>query len=74
MNDPTPIGQSAPSARRLLSRYTAVTPENLEAMLAAIGVSSLQEIFERQIPGAMRLDHHLANGGQEVKGYGTFRV
>jgi hypothetical protein len=26
------------------------------------------------IPGAAALDHHLANGGQEVKGYGTFRV
>jgi hypothetical protein len=25
------------------------------------------------IPGAA-LDHHLANGGQEVKRYGTFRV
>jgi glycine cleavage system pyridoxal-binding protein P len=33
-----------------LSRYTAITPADLDAMLAAIGVSSVQEIFERQIP------------------------
>jgi glycine dehydrogenase subunit 1 len=42
-----------------LSRYTAVTPEDLEAMLAAIGVSSLQEIFERQIPAGVRLGRGL---------------
>jgi len=39
-----------------LSRYTAITPEDLDAMLATIGVSSLQEIFDRQIPPAVRLD------------------
>jgi glycine dehydrogenase subunit 1 len=38
-----------------LSRYTATTPEDLAAMLAAIGVGSLQEIFDRQIPEAVRL-------------------
>jgi glycine dehydrogenase subunit 1 len=42
-----------------LSRYTAITPEDLEAMLAAIGVSSLQEIFDRQIPAAVRLGREL---------------
>jgi glycine dehydrogenase subunit 1 len=42
-----------------LSRYTAVTPEDLEAMLAAIGVSSLQEIFERQIPEGVRFGRSL---------------
>jgi glycine dehydrogenase subunit 1 len=42
-----------------LSRYTAVTPEDLEAMLAAIGVSSLQEVFERQIPEGVRLGRSL---------------
>jgi glycine dehydrogenase subunit 1 len=42
-----------------LSRYTAVTPEDLAAMLATIGVSSLQEIFERQIPARVRLDRDL---------------
>jgi glycine dehydrogenase subunit 1 len=38
-----------------LSRYTAITPADLDAMLDAIGVGSVEEIFERQIPGAVRL-------------------
>jgi glycine dehydrogenase subunit 1 len=38
-----------------LSRYTAITPEDLDAMLAAIGVGSVQEIFDRQIPAPVRL-------------------
>jgi glycine dehydrogenase subunit 1 len=38
-----------------LSRYTATTPADLEAMLAAIGVGSVAEIFDRQIPEAVRL-------------------
>ena len=42
-----------------MSRYTAITPADLEAMLAAIGVSSPQEIFERQIPEAVRLGRAL---------------
>jgi glycine dehydrogenase subunit 1 len=42
-----------------LSRYTATTPQDLDAMLAAIGVSSLQEIFDRQIPEAVRLGRDL---------------
>jgi glycine dehydrogenase subunit 1 len=42
-----------------LSRYTAITSADLDAMLAAIGVSSVQEIFERQIPEAVRLDRGL---------------
>jgi glycine dehydrogenase subunit 1 len=43
-----------------LSRYTSITPADLDAMLDAIGVDSVQEIFERQIPGAVRLDRALA--------------
>jgi glycine dehydrogenase subunit 1 len=43
-----------------LSRYTAITPEDLDAMLATIGVGSLQEIFDRQIPEALRLGRGLA--------------
>jgi glycine dehydrogenase subunit 1 len=43
-----------------LSRYTAITPADLDAMLDAIGVDSVQEIFERQIPSAVRLDRALA--------------
>jgi glycine dehydrogenase subunit 1 len=42
-----------------LSRYTAITQADLEAMLAAIGVASVQEIFERQIPEAVRLGREL---------------
>jgi glycine dehydrogenase subunit 1 len=38
-----------------LSRYTATTPADLDAMLAEIGVGSLQELFDRQIPEAVRL-------------------
>ncbi|HEX4436744.1 MAG TPA: aminomethyl-transferring glycine dehydrogenase subunit GcvPA [Solirubrobacteraceae bacterium] len=43
-----------------MSRYTSITPEDLDAMLAAIGVDSLQEIFDRQIPEAVRLGRPLA--------------
>jgi glycine dehydrogenase subunit 1 len=42
-----------------LSRYTAITPQDLDAMLAAIGVGSLGEIFERQIPESVRLGREL---------------
>jgi glycine dehydrogenase subunit 1 len=42
-----------------LSRYTAITPADLDAMLAAIGVGSLQEIFDRQIPAGVRLGREL---------------
>jgi glycine dehydrogenase subunit 1 len=42
-----------------LSRYTAITPSDLDAMLAAIGVGSLQEIFDRQIPEGVRLGREL---------------
>jgi glycine dehydrogenase subunit 1 len=53
-----------------LSRYTAITDADLEAMLAAIGVGSIQAIFDRQIPQAVRLRRALALpdglGEQEV--------
>jgi glycine dehydrogenase subunit 1 len=42
-----------------LSRYTSITPADLDAMLAAIGAGSLQEIFDRQIPEAVRLGREL---------------
>jgi glycine dehydrogenase subunit 1 len=42
-----------------LSRYTAITPADLDAMLQAIGVGSVQEIFDRQIPEAVRLQRAL---------------
>jgi glycine dehydrogenase subunit 1 len=43
-----------------VSRYTATTPADLRAMLAAIGVGSVAEIFDRQIPAAVRLQRALA--------------
>ncbi len=42
-----------------MSRYTAITAEDLDAMLAAIGVGSVEEIFDRQIPAPVRLDREL---------------
>ncbi len=42
-----------------MSRYTATTDADLEAMLAEIGVSSLEEIFDRQIPAGVRLQRPL---------------
>jgi glycine dehydrogenase subunit 1 len=38
-----------------MTRYTATTEADLAAMLAAIGVSSVEELFDRQIPEAVRL-------------------
>jgi glycine dehydrogenase subunit 1 len=38
-----------------MSCYTATTEADRAAMLAAIGVSSVEELFERQIPEAVRL-------------------
>jgi glycine dehydrogenase subunit 1 len=43
-----------------LTTYTSVTDSDIAAMLAAIGVSSVQEIFDRQIPEALRLGRPLA--------------
>jgi glycine dehydrogenase subunit 1 len=59
-----------------LSRYTATTPADLEAMLAAIGVASVEEIFERQIPEAVRLRRalHLPPGQPEQDVYEHLRA
>jgi glycine cleavage system P protein (glycine dehydrogenase) subunit 1 len=38
-----------------LSRYTATTEQDLERMLATIGVASVEELFDRQIPAGLRL-------------------
>src|SRR5580700_6110285 len=43
-----------------MSRYTATTEHDLEQMLAAIGVGSVQELFDRQIPAGVRLSRPLA--------------
>jgi glycine dehydrogenase subunit 1 len=42
-----------------LSRYTAITTDDLEAMLEAIGVDSVSELFDRQIPEPVRLRREL---------------
>ncbi len=42
-----------------MSRYTAVTPEDLREMLATIGVGSIDELFDRQVPAGVRLDRAL---------------
>ena len=36
-----------------MSTYTSTTPADLEAMLAEIGVASVQELFDRQIPASI---------------------
>jgi glycine dehydrogenase subunit 1 len=58
-----------------LSRYTSITSEDLDAMLAAIGVRSLQEIFDRQIPEGVRLrrDLELPPGRSEQDVYEHMR-
>ena len=42
-----------------MSQYTAVTPDDLREMLATIGVGSIDELFDRQIPAGVRLDRAL---------------
>jgi glycine dehydrogenase subunit 1 len=42
-----------------VSRYTATTEQDLERMLATIGVGSVRELFDRQIPAGVRLGRAL---------------
>jgi len=53
-----------------LSRYTSITTQDLDLMLAAIGVPSVDALFDRQIPEAVRLRRPLklpaGRGEQEV--------
>jgi glycine dehydrogenase subunit 1 len=42
-----------------VSTYTSTTAEDLQAMLAEIGVRSLQELFDRQVPAGVRLERPL---------------
>jgi len=42
-----------------VSRYTSTTPDDLRAMLAAIGVESLEALFDRQVPAGVRLGRAL---------------
>jgi glycine dehydrogenase subunit 1 len=53
-----------------MSRYTSITPQDLDAMLEAIGVPSIEALFDRQIPEAVRLRRPLelpaGRGEQDV--------
>jgi glycine dehydrogenase subunit 1 len=53
-----------------MSRYTAVAPEDLREMLEAIGVDSIDDLFDRLIPEPVRLGRDLdlpaGLGEQEV--------
>jgi glycine cleavage system P protein (glycine dehydrogenase) subunit 1 len=42
-----------------LSRYTATTEDDLRQMLEAIGVESVQDLFDRQVPADVRLGRAL---------------
>jgi glycine dehydrogenase subunit 1 len=42
-----------------VSRYTSTTPDDLREMLAAIGVGSLDDLFDRQVPAGVRLGRAL---------------
>jgi glycine dehydrogenase subunit 1 len=42
-----------------VSRYTATTEQDREQMLATIGVGSVRELFDRQIPAGVRLGRAL---------------
>ncbi len=61
-----------------MSRYTSVTDADREAMLAAIGVDSIAELFERQIPQAVRLraplDASPERGIGSLEGFGEQEV
>src|ERR1700754_4006681 len=42
-----------------MSKYTSITDQNLSEMLATIGVGSVAELFDRQIPASVRLGRPL---------------
>jgi glycine dehydrogenase subunit 1 len=42
-----------------MSRYTAVTPDDLREMLATIGVGSIDELFSELVPEGVRLERPL---------------
>ena len=42
-----------------MSRYTAVTEDDLRAMLATIGVGSMDELFDALVPAGVRLERAL---------------
>jgi glycine dehydrogenase subunit 1 len=62
-------------SRLAVSRYTSITPADLDAMLEAIGVPSIEALFERQIPEGVRLRRplELPDGRPEQDVYAHLR-
>jgi glycine dehydrogenase subunit 1 len=58
-----------------MSRYTAVAPDDLQEMLATVGITSVDELFELLIPAGIRLgrDLELPAGMSEQDVYGHLR-
>jgi glycine dehydrogenase subunit 1 len=58
-----------------LSRYTSITPADLDTMLEAIGVPSIEALFDRQIPEGVRLRRplELPDGRPEQDVYAHLR-
>jgi glycine dehydrogenase subunit 1 len=58
-----------------VSRYTSITPADLDAMLETIGVPSIEALFERQIPEGVRLRRplELPDGRPEQDVYAHLR-
>ena len=42
-----------------MSRYTTTTASDLAEMLEAIGVASLEQLFDEQVPAGVRLGREL---------------
>ena len=59
-----------------MSRYTSSTDADRKAMLAKIGVASIDELFSRQIPDALtvKTDMNLAPGAGEQEVYEHLRA
>ena len=59
-----------------MSRYTAVTDEDLREMLETIGVGSIDELFAALVPEGVRLDHplDLPPGAPEQEVYAHLRA
>ncbi len=58
-----------------MSRYTTTTDADLREMLQAIGVGSIEELFDRQIPAGVRLGRalDLPDGKPEQEVYAHLR-
>src|SRR5271168_4233497 len=66
MNDPTPTGPGAPSARRLFSRYTAVAFLAGAALVAGVGGLARSEAMSGWHHGMMDGTHSAAEVSEHV--------